>query len=112
MTCSSSLNAYQFPPSLLQVQSQAEFGLVDWWTITQTDPQDDEVPTGLYSTIGTDAFVFALFADSNDATSSNSERRRRRLVEMGLPFFVLVFSFWRRGGEKEALHLIGPSLVD
>ena len=45
VSCSSSIDVYQFPPSPLLLQSQAEFGLVDWWNITQTDPQDDEVPT-------------------------------------------------------------------
>lgn len=38
-----SINSYQFPPSLLLSFSQTNFGHVDWWNITQTDPQDDEV---------------------------------------------------------------------
>ncbi|CAF4243048.1 unnamed protein product, partial [Rotaria sordida] len=36
-------NAYKFPLSSLQVVSQTNFGHVNWWNITTTDPHDDEV---------------------------------------------------------------------
>lgn len=38
-----STDTYQFPPSLLLRISQTNFGVVDWWNITSTDPHDDEV---------------------------------------------------------------------
>lgn len=38
-----SSNPYQFPESPLHVISLTNFGPVNWWNITTTDPQDDEV---------------------------------------------------------------------
>src|ERR1700722_1785154 len=38
-----STNSYKFPPSSLLILSQTNFGYVDWWNITTTDPNDDEV---------------------------------------------------------------------
>lgn len=40
-----SINSYRFPPSSLHFISQTHFGHVDWWNITTTDPQNDEVGT-------------------------------------------------------------------
>ncbi|CAF0920479.1 unnamed protein product [Rotaria sp. Silwood1] len=37
-------NSYKFPVSSLQVINQTNFGHVNWWNITTTDPHDDEVP--------------------------------------------------------------------
>ncbi|CAF1294084.1 unnamed protein product [Rotaria sordida] len=37
-------NAYKFPLSSLQAVSQTNFGHVNWWNITTTDPHDDEIP--------------------------------------------------------------------
>jgi len=39
-----STNSYKFPPSSLLILSQTNFGYVDWWNITTTDPNDDEIP--------------------------------------------------------------------
>ncbi|CAF2491473.1 unnamed protein product [Rotaria sp. Silwood2] len=44
ITIISSENSYKFPVSSLQVISQTNFGHVNWWNITTTDPHDDEVP--------------------------------------------------------------------
>ncbi|CAF1017273.1 unnamed protein product [Adineta steineri] len=44
ITIDSSANSYKFPPSSLLLISQTNFGHVNWWNITTTDPQDDEIP--------------------------------------------------------------------
>ncbi|CAF4184234.1 unnamed protein product, partial [Adineta steineri] len=36
--------SYKFLPSSLLLISQTNFGHVNWWNITTTDPQDDEIP--------------------------------------------------------------------
>ncbi|CAF4492788.1 unnamed protein product [Rotaria sp. Silwood1] len=36
-------NSYKFPVSSLQVINQTNFGHVNWWNITTTDPHDDEM---------------------------------------------------------------------
>ncbi len=40
-----STHPYRFPPSSLHAISQFNFGHVNWWNITTTDPENDEVKT-------------------------------------------------------------------
>ncbi|CAF2055243.1 unnamed protein product [Rotaria magnacalcarata] len=44
ITIEPSTNSYRFPSSPLQTISRINFGHVNWWNITTTDPQDDEIP--------------------------------------------------------------------
>jgi hypothetical protein len=39
-----STHPYRFPPSSLHAISQFNFGHVNWWNITTTDPENDEIP--------------------------------------------------------------------
>ena len=43
ITITSLSNSYKFPSSSLLTISRENFGLVNWWNITTTDPIDDEV---------------------------------------------------------------------
>jgi hypothetical protein len=64
-----SINSYKFPPSPLLLISQTNFGNVDWWKITTTDPQDDEVNKKNSQT----KFIFLpFFLDPDDTISSTT----------------------------------------
>ena len=69
-TCSD--DSYRFPPSVLQRQSDNEFGRVEWWQITTTDPLDDEVRPSPSPFL--DRSMCRSLSDSNDPVSSHFER--------------------------------------
>lgn len=64
----SSKDSYRFPRSILHQISQTNFGVVDWWNITTTDPHDDEVNISNKSNLCSRSFLL----DPNDPTSSNT----------------------------------------
>jgi len=42
--CPTSEHSFRFSPSILQIESEKEFGHVDWWKITTMAPEDEEIP--------------------------------------------------------------------
>ncbi len=68
-----STNSYKFPPSSLLFISQTNFGYVDWWNITTTDPHDDEVKKDqIKSNLFLFSSLFTFFLDPDDTISSNT----------------------------------------